>query len=145
MKESSIVLYQERVIDMSIGTASEVEFNFLDIWNYKKKLGWCFEPKALHFIHVHPSTVTHYSAKDVDCMKGFFLAFDSPIIFSIVIFDEQKNLFDTNSLIRIFEYDGKEIREITGESSWRGIWRPNNDQLLLLKTLSYGEFFTNGK
>ena len=131
MIESSVVVYQNQIIDYSRGTPVSVEFNFERIWEYKKSLRDSFQPYLLNFYHVHPEGITSYSELDKNCMKGFFIAFGYPIYFAIVNF-LNKDLFDISAQYNAFEY----IKQ--GVINPVGIEHLTKDQLLFLKFLSYG-------
>jgi hypothetical protein len=62
-----------------------VEFNFAEIWEYKKNTS-DFDPSKLHFVHVHPPVFCECSSLDINCIEGLTVAFGYPVAFSIVCF-----------------------------------------------------------
>ena len=131
MLESSLTTYHNQIIDYSVGTPVTVEFNFERIWEFKRSLKEEFQPHLLNFYHVHPKGLITYSRLDEICMEGFFIAFGYPIYFAIITFSNS-DLFDISVQYNAFEYPKKDVINKTG------IECLTNDQLLLLKFLSYG-------
>jgi len=100
--EAAIVLYKDSILDHSIGTPVRVEFNFEKIWEFKRqKKRRKFDPKKLHFVHVHPPNFLELSTLDINCIQGLSIAFEYPILFSIVCFDEKGK----TTGIKSFRYD----------------------------------------
>jgi hypothetical protein len=62
-----------------------VEFNFAEIWEYKKNTS-DFDPSKLHFVHVHPPVFCECSSLDINCIEGLTVAFGYPVAFSIICF-----------------------------------------------------------
>lgn len=122
MRESSLVLYNNEIIDVQLGTGVRVEFDFDKIWEYRS------HPEDLRFYHVHPAGFLGYSTTDFNCIKGFNMAFGYPVYFSILTFDEL-GFMKYNQLSIIYK-DGK-IEET------EHIQLPIN-YLQVLHTLSYG-------
>lgn len=86
-RESSMVLYEDRIITLGTGTYSSVEFDFEKVWgfirSFKKLASNSFEPDKLHFVHSHPPFFDALSQKDIECMKGLNIAFGFPVNFWI--------------------------------------------------------------
>jgi len=131
MIESSIVTYQNQIIDYSSGVPTSVEFNFERVWEFKKSLNEDFQPHLLNFYHVHPEGFNTYSELDKICMKGFFIAFGYSIYFAIITFSGN-DLFDITARYSAFEYTKDGINKT-------GVEYLTKDQLLFLKFLSYGD------
>lgn len=87
-REVAIVLYEDQTISCSHGTASHVEFNFDEVWDYKKSIS-DFDPSKLHFVHVHPPVFCECSSLDINCIEGLTVAFGYPVIFSIICFKSE--------------------------------------------------------
>jgi proteasome lid subunit RPN8/RPN11 len=101
-QESAVVLYDGELISYSVGSAGRVEFDFMEVWAFKKTQK-DFDPAKLVFIHTHPEGFLDYSSTDLDCMKGFLLSFNHPVTFSIMTFPEGS--------IRTYSYDGNSVVE----------------------------------
>ena len=128
MVESAIVLYKNEIIDASLGTPVNVEFNFEKIWAFKKTQN-PFLIQELHFVHVHPKGFLNYSATDLDCIQGFNLAFGNKVLFSIICF-EDSNLNSQEHSMRTYFFD-KEMVNVTDSHILK------REHILILKTLSY--------
>jgi hypothetical protein len=128
MRESGIVLYDDQLVSVSVGTASHVEFDFMEIWEYKKKSP-DFDPFDLMFYHVHPEGFLDYSSLDLECIKGLTIAFGYPIYFSIITFEGG----DLNDL----KYNRVNFQFIDGKMNDAPHFYLSNKYLLLLKYLSY--------
>jgi hypothetical protein len=86
MVESSIVLYEDRLIAASKGGPVTVEFDFDQVWGMRKAFK-NFDPKKLQWIHVHPTGVGYQpSSQDLVCAKSLQLAFGKLGYFGIVHF-----------------------------------------------------------
>jgi hypothetical protein len=87
-RESSLITYDNVIIDFQKGTSSLVEFDFMKLWEFKKLLKENFNPSLLHFYHVHPESFgTLMSDVDINCIKGLSMALKFEVInFSIVVF-----------------------------------------------------------
>lgn len=105
-RESSVVLYEDKIIDFNLGNAGAVEFNFERIWKFKKSCK-SFSTHLLEFVHTHPVNFAQYSSTDLNCMKGFYSAFGSNIFFTIIIFYPSE-LNDLGYEKISYIYDGKE-------------------------------------
>jgi len=108
MLESSLVKYGDEIISCSIGEPLQVVFDYDKVWAYYQNLDEK-NPALLHFVHVHPSGCLGYSAMDLNCIKGFNIAFNFPVFFSIVCFENN----DLNSLeykIATYQYDAEAIK-----------------------------------
>jgi len=129
MVESAIVLYGNKIIDISLGTAVHVEFGFENVWEFKRT---CkdFYIHNLHFIHVHPEGFLNYSMTDLNCIQGLNLAFGDVVLFSIVCF-KNSNMNDLSYGIRTFFYN-KEMVEIDYDYDLI-----SEKHLTVLKSLSY--------
>ena len=140
MLESSIVLYDDVLIDVNVGTPTKVEFDFMRIWQWKKLLGTAFRCDDLNFYHVHPQGLTEYSNLDKNCMEGLCMAFDSLFYFHIVTFSND-DIFDLWSNITSYrvspcsdpEFLPVQIIEVPSEDA-----EIDENSLQLLKLLSYG-------
>jgi hypothetical protein len=92
--ESSVVMYDNIIIDFQKGTPVSVEFDFMKIWEFRKLLGDQFNPEKLHFYHVHPLGFrTQMSSVDENCLIGLSLAFNYSVNFSIIVFNTNR-LYD---------------------------------------------------
>jgi hypothetical protein len=137
MLESSLVKYGDEIISCSIGEPLQVVFDYDKVWAYYQSLGDKKNPALLHFVHVHPSGCLGYSGLDLNCIKGFNIAFNFPVFFSIVCFDDN----DLNSLeykIATYQYDAeaKKMRKL-GDPKFRlGLLLMSTD-VSALKLLSY--------
>ena len=136
MLESSLVKYDDKVISCSVGEPAEVVFDHDKVWAYYQSLEEK-NPALLQFVHVHPSGCLGYSVMDLNCIKGFNLAFNFPVFFSIVCFDGN----DLNSLdhdIATYQYDSeaKEMRRLGGPA-FRASLSLTSTDLSTLKLLSY--------
>jgi len=136
MIESSIVLYEHKhgnieIVTVDLGGPATVEFDFFKMWEFKKRLGEKFDPKAFRFYHVHPSGLLAYSETDLNCVKGFSLAFGRDVwYFSIITFDSS----DINDIAHkqiSYTYENGALREFLK-------FGLDKHHLLLLKVLSYG-------
>ena len=125
-RESALVLHTEDVISFSTGSPSHVEFNFEEVWKYRK------DPSLLAFYHVHPVGFDSYSSTDEDCIKGFNIAFGHPVYFSIVGFYDREYIFNIDHWQKSYMCIGNKIIETVNK-------KLDYEQLLLLKILSYGE------
>jgi len=128
-RESSIVTYNLCILDYSIGTLTTVEFNFENIWYFTKTFK-DFNPKYLKFYHVHPQDTLYLSIKDYECIKGFYLAFNFPINFSVITFNDNKKLNTQSDMITYLYKKKDKMKKIKGSEL-------TIDQLLFLKYLSY--------
>ena len=138
MIESSIVTLDGKIIDYAKGTAASVEFDFERIWFVIKN---CYSgSKWLQFIHVHPQGTLKASAKDINCIQGFNVAFGRcyDYLFGIVVFTNS-DMFDIthNSTLYVCNQALVPYREVTTGVSI------SNDQLLFLKHLSYNKEIEN--
>lgn len=95
MNESSLILYDGRIVSMSRGSAFEVEFEFQKVWDLKKKTP-NFNPDRLVWLHAHPPGVScQASMQDVRCAQGLKIAFGKLGAFGIVCFtDADLNSYD---------------------------------------------------
>jgi len=82
-REATIVTYKNRLIDISKGDSSSVEFDFENIWNEVKKIPE-FENKYLNFFHTHAFNFDSYSETDIRCMKALNLGFGCSVNFWIL-------------------------------------------------------------
>lgn len=87
MRESSLVydVKNFKPICYSTGSAANVEFDFDKTWIYmrEKKLSY----QDVFFYHVHPGQMLNYSSMDLNCMKGFNIAFGGSSPFAIICFE----------------------------------------------------------
>ena len=134
MIESSLVLYNDRLVSISKGTPSSVEFNFGEIWDYSKTIT-DFDADNFDFYHVHPIGINSYSETDLNCMIGYQIAFGKSVFFHIIIFENS----DLNSLVHtrktyVLKPDREvlDITDIIDDSL-------TDCSLALLKRLSYGD------
>lgn len=88
IRETSMTLFDDVLVHVSIGKSYEVKFNFEYCWSIRKK----YKPKTLTMIHIHPDGCLWTSTKDRNMVKGWSLAFYIPIIF-IVITNVGKNKY----------------------------------------------------
>ena len=131
--ESSVVMYENVIIDFQKGTPASVEFDFMKIWEFKKLLKESFNSEKLHFYHVHPLGFgTSMSNVDENCLIGLNLAFNYPVNFSILTF-RSENLFDFNRSLYICNEKHKTFCELFA-SGFLG-----RMLLCILKNLSEGE------
>jgi hypothetical protein len=137
MIESSIVLYEHNendneIVTVDLGGPASVEFDFFKLWNFRKNLGDKFDPRRFRFYHVHPSGMLTYSDTDLNCVRGFNIAFGRDVwYFSIITFDSP-NINDINHKQISYTYrDGELVKFLD--------LRLDKHMLLLLKVLSYGE------
>lgn len=126
MREASIVLLGDKVIDVSLGSGASVEFNFDKIWQYREY------SNNLKFYHVHPAGFLGYSQTDLNCMKGFRVAFGHPVYFSVITFGG--NGFEQIS----FVLDGDNVNVVENDE-------PHLEYVQTLKSLSYGVDYNNTK
>lgn len=135
-RESSFVSYGKSACDLialNYGSAVEVEFDFLKAWEYRKKNASYFESKYLHFCHVHPPEANFVSVKDLECLRGFQIAFGGEVQFSILNFKSDL-LDDLDYDISYFALDS--LGDITPVR--RNLYIPLL-YVAMLKALSYGE------
>jgi len=128
--ESGVVLYMDQIISVSRGVPASVEFNFIEVWDYKRALGDFFHPGGLHFIHVHPPGMLGYSGTDVNCLQGLTTAFGYPVKFSIVVFTDDSSGSYEHAVSSMTYRDAK-------MSLCEALPIPNA-VLVCLKALSYG-------
>ncbi len=131
MVESSIVTYNGKIIDYSVGTPVSVEFNFDRIWEFKNRLD-IFRPEFLSFFHVHPSGMLGYSITDLNCMQGFAISFGFVNNFSIITFNNP-DLFCLCHEKRSFAYESNQVIQHDR------VKELEENQLMFLKYLSYGQ------
>lgn len=124
-KEAAVVLYKRELISFSLGTPTQVIFNFDEVWDAKQQISQLatFNPRHLHFIHVHPPSFFDCSQLDIECMQGFNIAFGYPVLFSIVCFDETGS-----AKMKSFRFEGEMVDVETKI--------PNDDCLQILRVLS---------
>lgn len=136
MIESSIVKYNHEVIAVDVGGPASVEFNFEKIWNFKKKREsqGLWDPRLLHYYHVHPEGMLTYSQTDLNCAKGFHLAFGVCLNFNIITFKSPDLNDETYNCISYFYNPGHPDRLIEDIDA-SGL---DGYALYLLKALSYG-------
>ena len=136
MLESSLVEYGDEIISCSIGEPLQVVFDYDKVWAYYQNLDEK-NPALLHFVHVHPSGCLGYSGLDLNCIKGFNLAFNFPVFFSILCF-EDNNLNSLDHDIATYQYDSeaKEMRRLGGPT-FRASLSLTSTDLSTLKLLSY--------
>ena len=128
MRESAMVIHgHHQIIDYSIGTPTEVEFNFMRIWEFMRK-NW---DGLLHFYHVHPSGMPDISTKDINCMNGLRCALGIDFFFSVVTY-KTDNLFDIEHNCTIYLKKKKEHTLLYGAPVL------TSAQALFLKYLAYG-------
>lgn len=85
MVESAIVLYDDLLIDYTVGSSVHVDFDFQKIWKFKSYIK-DFDANLLTFYHVHPEGCLWYSQTDKRCMKALGIAFGVQVHFSIICF-----------------------------------------------------------
>lgn len=132
-RESSAIMYDNLIIDYQIGTPASVEFDFIKMWEFKKFLKDQFNPKLLHFYHVHHLGFgTQMSSIDENCLIGLTIALGYEVHFSILTFKNEN----------IFEYK----RDIYHWNKKTNVFSSTNSRamlgrflLSLLKNLSEGE------
>lgn len=132
MIESSIVLHKGNIIDYNIGNFSSVEFNFERVWKYYKIEN--INSTNLIFLHVHPRGLLELSELDKNCMKGFYQAFGKEIYFYIITYNDD-DLFSISYNVVTYMITKNLIQKIP---EYQNIII-NNNILLFLKYLSYGE------
>lgn len=140
MKESSLVTYNNRTVCFTQGNASSVEFNFLRVWEFYKdqqNKSSGFEPALLHFYHVHPQGCESYSTLDINCFQGFEIAFNFQIYFSIIIFKNENYLYDVQHILKQYVCSGQTIYDLSKGFVVCDLIQLSEDQLFLLKLLSY--------
>lgn len=132
-KESSAIMYDNIIIDFQKGTLASVEFDFMKLWEFKKLLKDQFNPKLLHFYHVHPLGFgTQMSSLDKNCLIGLNIALGCEVHFSILTF-KNENIFEFER--EIYHYN-KETKTFSSTNSHAMLGRL---LLSLLKNLSEGE------
>lgn len=116
--ESALVKYDGTIISLSRGQPSQVEFDFEKVWNFKRSLGKDFYPELLAFWHVHPPGFLTYSALDVECLKGFNIAFGYPVFFGIITFDtpDFQNAWYQEVAFRYQDGEMKQVSDYTDSS-----------------------------
>lgn len=135
MIESSLVLCGDTVIDISVGTPTTVEFNFLNIWNFIKQDSSVLEHIVFH--HVHPTGMHNYSLTDKNCMEGFFIAFNIPIKFNIICF-KRSDITCLKTIQTLYTYDTFGVgRMSTAHAYNNGLFLTDETLLKVLKLLSY--------
>jgi len=134
MIESSITIFNDKIIDFSRGTPTSVEFNFERIWKYSKNTSLCSD--LYHFYHVHPTDSLFLSETDKNCMKGLRLAFGMDINFYVITFlASEIDMFNTYYKMIWFTQQKEGYVEIEEDAKRRLL----HNELLFLKYLSYGE------
>ena len=89
MVESSLVLWDQRVIALSRGKPAEVEFDFDTVWRIKKNSPHVFKQRELTWLHVHPIGYgTQASSTDINCAEGLNAAFGNMGWFGILCFND---------------------------------------------------------
>jgi hypothetical protein len=141
MVESSLVSYQQKIVDYQIGASGSVAFDFGKIWNLYKRYKKCFCFGSLNFFHVHPENMLKESEIDINCIKGFFQAFNKNIYFHIICFKDD-SIYNLNCDVLTLVYRGYGI-EIEKMYSYN--FKYQDDRFLVLKLLSYGRFNDNDK
>jgi len=150
MLESSLTYYYVPdgtciLLDLQLGTAGSVEFNFSRIWKFCKAikpLG--FEPLNLNFIHVHPTYSgigTNCSATDINCLEGFRMAFGFSPLFRIIQFSNH-NVFDLRGTQTGYVQDGDAVVESVITYYLPDAWaqRPaEREYFKMLKLLAYSK------
>ena len=133
MQEATLVLYENlndetAFVASSIGSPGQVEFPFEKIWKFKKDYP-LFNPSCLKFFHTHPEGYIEYSNLDINCIKGLNLAFDFPVYFSIICFENPYCLEDLTHQQLSYVYYKKmiEVKDFTLDDK----------NLYLLKYLTY--------
>ncbi|MDB4330108.1 hypothetical protein N9948_00005 [bacterium] len=136
MIESSIVKYNDEVVTIDIGEPASVEFNFEKMWEFqrKKKSKGNWDPKLLNYYHVHPEGMLWYSQTDLNCAKGFHLAFGACFNFHIITY---RNSILTDEFYKSvsFYYNPEYPDRLIQESDSQGL---DGYSVYLLKALSYG-------
>ena len=146
-RESSLVLYRDKIIDYSVGSYGEVEFNFENIWPYIKeckKKEFIFWENDFHFFHVHPGNTTFISETDINCIKGFSIALGKNISnFHIVNFlNDDLYDYDYKSLFITSYFYYKESGKIITDNSNLELFLSIKELgfiLFFLKQLSFGD------
>jgi len=84
IRETSMTLFDDKLVHCSIGTYAQVNFDFEHCWEIRKK----YRPHTLTMIHVHPDNCLYMSTigkvNDRNMVKGWAQAFGIPIIFIII-------------------------------------------------------------
>ena len=138
-RESGIVTYGGDIISYSIGSGAQVAFDFDKVWSFARELGDSFNPDLLHFIHSHPPGCNFYSLTDLNCIKGFNVAFNFPVRFSIVVFDNyETSIDDLNFNMLVYKYINKEMTLLFnyGNSDFLFNYEYFKKWLIVLKSLT---------
>lgn len=133
MRESSLIVFNNEIIDYQIGDTVSVKFDFSKIWTIKDDI--IMYPSLLELYHVHPRGMLYYSELDRQVMKGFSLALGKDIFnFNIITFNED-NLHDLNYEHVHYSYDLAD-NKVNHEDS---ILKVSPNYLIPLKLMSYGD------
>lgn len=136
-RESSLILYDHKLIDFNIGSPVSVEFDFIRLREFKNKImstSNIFNLSKLEFVHVHPRGMLDLSLLDINCIEGLSLALGYWFYFTIIDFVSD-DIFDIQ-----YEYSSFMVHEDKKNrirTSQLYIDR-NEEHLRLLKLLSYG-------
>ena len=128
--ESALVKYKNTLVSLSRGNPTTVDFNWDEIWTFRKRMGDGFMPSLLSLYHVHPSGFLRYTDIDLKMIKSYTLTFGFPISFSIVCF---KTPIIGDLEHKMITYRYKEKRMVKEEMN-----RLRYVELQILKELSYG-------
>lgn len=140
MRESALVLYRDELISVSRGQPSSVEFNFDDVWAYRKKHKDRFSAASLYWVHVHPSGFgTSPSTVDLLCAAGLKAAFGAVEHFGIICFSNP-GFKDIQGLISWYRFAGDRFIK-TAENDLESDHNLIEEEVFTLKALSYGELW----
>jgi hypothetical protein len=139
MRESALVIYRDELISVSRGNPASVEFNFEEVWDHRRKIKQKLDPRYLHWVHVHPiGFSTRPSAVDEICAASLKAAFGAVERFGILCFADTsfKNI---RGLISWYRWDKRFT--LTSEHELEHDPLLNEDEVFMLKALSYGELW----
>ena len=144
MRESALVLYRDELISVSRGQPATVEFNFEEVWDYRRKLGKAFTPRHLYWVHVHPSGFgTQPSSTDQLCAQALHAAFGVVAYFGILCFSST-SFRDFKGRITWYRWDAQAgMLKVTNDRALETDPILLDEEVAILKTLSYGESWSS--
>jgi hypothetical protein len=142
MRESALVLYRDELVSVSRGQPASVEFNFEEVWRFKKQFAQEFDPGKLYWVHVHPSGFgTRPSSTDVLCAMALHAAFGKVEYFGIICF-ENSGFKDIRGLISWYQFREGAFEKIH-DIDLRHDPHLIEEEVYMLKALSYGELWSS--
>jgi hypothetical protein len=129
MKNVSMILYDDHIIDYKIGNQHAISFDCFKAWAFK------FDYKNLDFYHVHSDGTLECSKYDENCVLSMAQMFGGPTRLNILTF-ENDDIFDLSYLTKCYiSEDSETITSMTNPN-----WKLSSSVLLSLKALSIGNF-----